>query len=385
MTDWPLRALRTGDRRTRRAALIALVTAAVGLGTYAWWYRTGRWYVSTNDAYVEASIVPVDDETPGTIRQVLVRNTEFVRAGQIMAVLQADRAQLRLEHAEAHLGTTVRSVRRAFAEVRRLRAQRMAELAFLHKDQTDLARYEQALPSGAIAAIRVTDERATVRAAAATVAATAAALKAAQAAVDHTTIASNPRVRAAAAAVELADILWARRIVRAPVSGYVASRYAYPGTVVHPGQRLFSVVPLRTLWVVANIKETEMARVRPGQRAYLRSRYWGRRIAYKGRVLGLMPGAGSAFSVLPPNDATGNYIHIVERVPVRIALPAEGLRRYPLRPGLSVTAEIDLHSKGRSLMHPLTRATQRDDRTAVASGERRAARLLAASLIAANS
>ncbi|MDA8390503.1 MAG: HlyD family secretion protein [Gammaproteobacteria bacterium] len=385
MTDQPVRAALATDRRTQRAARITVAAVVVALGGLAWWYETTRPIVTTNDAYVEGNIVPVDDQTSGTIRQVLVRNTEFVHAGQVMAVVQADRAQLRLLHAEAHLGAVVRRVRHAFAEVNRLHAERIADLAILYKDEADLARYEKALPSGAIAPIRVEDARAAVREAAARVAAAVAALKAARALVAHTTLATNPRVREAAATVELADILWARRIIRAPLSGYVASRRAYPDAMVHPGERLFSVIPLHELWVVANIKETEMAHVRPGEPVHLISDYWGGRVTYQGRVLGLMPGAGSAFSVLPPDNATGNYIHIVERVPVRIALPDQALRRHPLRPGLSMTVRIDLRSRGNSVLHPLTRTPRRDDRTHIARGERRAARALAASLIAANS
>ncbi len=385
MNDKSAFAAGAGDRRVRRATLITAAAAVIGLGALAWHYEAARLAVTTNDAYVDANIIPVDDQTPGTIYRVLVRNTEFVRAGQIMAVVQADAAQLRLLHAEAQLGVTVRGVRRTFAEVSRLRAEYAADLTILRKDQADLRRYEKALPSGATSAIRVQDERAFVREAAARLTATAAALRAARALVAHTTLATNPRVRAAATAVELADILWMRRIIRAPVSGYVASRRAYPDAVVHPGERLFSVIPLHALWVVANVKETEMARVRPGEAVKLTSDYWGRGVTYHGRVLGLLPGAGSAFSILPPDDATGNYIHIVERVPVRIALPDRALRAHPLRPGLSMTVRIRVQSSGRSVLHPLTRTPRRDDRTPIAHGERHAARALAASLIAANS
>ena len=209
-------------------------------------------------------------------------------------------ARLHLLHAQAQLASTVRAVRRAFADVTRLKAELTARRAQLLRRRADLSRFEHALPSGAVAAIQVQDARLALRAATAQVAATHAALRAATAVVSGTTVRNNPLVRNAVSTLELADIFWQRRIIRAPVSGYVANRRAYPGTIVHRGEPLFTIVPLDDLWVVANVKETRMTDVRPGQHVQLTSDYYGDTVRYPGRVLGLLPGAGSVFSILPP-------------------------------------------------------------------------------------
>ena len=385
MTDQSSSSSATPDPRVRRAVIVTLLFGLAGLAWLTWWFVAGRYVVTTNDAYVTGNMIPVDDQTPGTIRRVLVRTTEHVGSGQPLAILQGDRARLRLQHAQAQLASTVRGVRRAFAEVARLKAQLMARRTELRRRRADLRRFERALPSGAVTAIRAQDAALAVRAATARVAATRAALRAASAAVRGTTLLSNPLVRRAASRLELADILWQRRIIRAPVSGYVAERYAYPNAIVHPGERLFTIVPLDDLWVVANVKETRMADVRPGQRVQLTSDYYGDTVRYEGRVLGLLPGAGGVFSILPPENATGNYIHIVERVPVRIALSERALERHPLRPGLSMNIRIDLRTRGRSVLTPLTRTPVHDDRTAILTGQRTKAQALAAAIIAANS
>ncbi|MHB1804901.1 MAG: efflux RND transporter periplasmic adaptor subunit, partial [Acidithiobacillus ferrooxidans] len=217
------------------------------------------------------------------------------------------------------------------------------------------------------------------------VAAAQAALKGTQAIIAGTSLQTNPLVRQAAAQFEQADIQWQRRVVRAPVSGYVAERTVYPGLMVHPDQRLFSVVPLNDLWVVANVKETAMRHVHPGQSVHLTSDYYGGDVRYHGEVLGLLPGAGSAFGILPPENATGNYIHIVERVPVRIALSAAELAQYPLRPGLSMVAGIHwTRSQKHSVLKPLTTTPVRGYQTAIYNRELRHARQRAAAVIRDN-
>ena len=373
------------EKRTRMLVLVTLIFVLAGLIWTAWWFLRGQYWIETNDAYVSGNITPVNSQTAGTISTVLVENTEFVNAGQVMATLQAHRLQIALQQAWAHLAATVRQVRRDFAKVTALQQIVSAKNAELRKLNADFIRYKQSLPSGAVSAIRMEDTQNEITAATAQVAAAQAALKGTQAIIAGTTLQTNPLVRQAAAQFEQADIQWQHRVIRAPVSGYVAERTAYPGLMVHFDQRLFSVVPLNDLWVVANVRETAMRHVRPGQSVQLTSDYYGGDVHYHGKVLGLLPGAGNAFGILPPQNATGNYIHIVERVPVRIALPAAELAKHPLRPGLSMVVEIHWTlSQKHSVLKPLTTTPVQGYQTHIYNGELRHAQQRAAAIIRDN-
>lgn len=365
---------------TRRARLRWVVAALAGVLAvgFGYWFFYGRHYAGTNDAYVSGNIVPVQAQTRGTATAVFVRRTQRVRKGEVLVRLQGSRARLSLDKAEAVLGTTVRRVRALFAQVAALKLHlRSLELARAEKEH-DLTRYRNALASGAVSAIRMANTSDEIRTLSAQIAASAAQLKGTEAIVQGATIATNPLVRTAAVRLEAADLAFQRRDIRAPVSGFVAGRSVYPGSQVVPGQTLFTIVPLTDLWVVANIKETRMGSVRPGQRVTLTSDYYGGGVVYHGVVLGLLPGAGSAFSILPPDNATGNYIHIVERVPVRISLAGQDLVAHPLRPGLSMDVHVHLAHSGRSLWAPLTQTPLKDYQTAIYRGElQRAQRLVA--------
>jgi membrane fusion protein (multidrug efflux system) len=316
-----------------------------------------------------------------------VENTEYVRAGTILASLQGDRSLLALQASEAALGRTVRQLRQEFAAVQETQAKLRAQQAQLTKLRDDLQRYRGAQASGAVATIQIANTVQDVNALQAEIAATAAKLQAAQALVGGTTLQNNPQVRAVVAELERRYIDWARRDLRAPISGFVAQRSAYPGLMIHPGERLFTIVPLDDLWVVANVKETEMDQLRPGQPVRLESYYYGDRVIFHGTVQGLLPGAGSAFAVLPPENATGNYIHIVERVPIRISLRPAELRRHPLRPGLSMIARIaiDDNKEAKTVLQPITTTPNRGYHTKIYTGELLQAQQLAQKIIAKNS
>lgn len=369
-----------------RKLLIGGVVLALLLMAWAvWWLLVGSRRISTNDAYVEGNVTPVQAQTAGTIRRVYVENTQYVRAGTILASVQGDRSLLALQASEAALGRTVRQLRQEFAGVQEISQKLRARKAQLAKLQDDLGRYRGAEHSGAVASIQVSNTVQDIAALQAEIAATAAKLQAAQALVGGTTLRSNPQVRAAVAALERRYIDWARRDLRAPISGFVAQRAAYPGRMIHPGERLFDIVPLDDLWVVANVKETEMARLRPGQTVRLESYYYGDGVTYDGIVQGLLPGAGSAFAVLPPENATGNYIHIVERVPIRIALSPSELERHPLRPGLSMLARISTQGgSSKTVLQPITTTPERGYTTRIYDRELQAAQKLAERIIDEN-
>jgi len=372
------------ERRRRLWAVTAIITlGALGYGGY--WWSTARWWAQTNDAYVTGNVTPIQAQTQGSVTAVLVDDTEYVHQGQVLVRLQGDRARIALQKARAHLGAVARKVKRMIHKVGEERGQLSALLAERSKLKHDLGRYRQAAAQQGVSAIKVDDTRDQIAVLGHRVAAVRARLAADRALVKDGTVAHNPLVRQAEAEYLDAWIHWCRLVVRAPVSGVVAQREVYPGMPLQPGEHLLDIVPLNQLWVVANIKETDMARVRPGQKVRLTADFYGRRIRYDGTVQGLAAGAGSAFSILPPENATGNYIHIVERVPVRIGIDPTQVRRHPLRPGLSMTVRVALDSPGRAINAPLKVTPKGGYRTGIYADQLDAGRRKAARIILDNS
>ena len=373
------------ERRRRRslwAVTICIVLAVVASGLY-WWVDVRQW-AQTNDAYVTGNITPIQAQTEGSVTDVLVDNTQYVTEGQVLVRMQGDRAQLAMQKAQAHLGTVTRQVKRLMHKLQEDQGQLDTLQSREEKVKHDLDRYRQAAPDQAVSAIKVqntTDQLAVLHhqivAAQARLASDAALVKA-------DTVEQNPLVHQAAAEYLQAWLNWRRLNVRAPISGFVAQREVYPGMVLSRGAHLLDIVPLDDIWVVANIKETDMARVRPGQKVQLTTYYYGDGIRYDGLVQGLEAGAGSAFSILPPENATGNYIHIVERVPVRISIDAAELERHPLRPGLSMVARIDLESNGQKINAPLVITPKRSYRTRIYAHQLELGRQLATRIIQEN-
>jgi len=229
-----------------------------------------------------------------------------------------------------------------------------AKQLLLARSQHDLSRYRSVLDAGAVSAQLIEDNEFQIQEQEADVNQVRAELAGAQALIQNTSSADNPKVLQAVAAVKQAYLDMIRQQVTAPVSGYVAKRSIQPGEQVRPDTPLLAIVPLDYLWIEANFLEHELTHVQPGQPVEISVDLYGAQTVYHGEVLGLAAGTGSVFGLLPPNNATGNYIHIVERVPVRIGLRAEELQAHPLRPGLSATVRIDTRHAGRSVLQPLT-------------------------------
>ncbi len=372
-------------RRRRRLWAVTVLLLSAGIAYGAYWWAVGRWWAQTNDAYVTGNVTPIQAQAEGSVAAVLVDNTEYVREGQVLVRLQGDRARIALQEARGHLGATARKVSRMFHKVEEERGQ----LAALHAEETklghDLRRYRQAAPDQGVSAIKIQNTEDQIAIVRHRVTAAASRLAADKAMVKGGTVAGNPLVRQAEAEYLKAWVDWRRLTVRAPVSGVVAQREVYPGMLLHRGAHLLDIVPLTQVWVVANIKETDMARVRPGQKVQLTADYYGSRIRFDGVVQGLAAGAGSAFSILPAENATGNYIHIVERVPVRIGIDPGQLKQHPLRPGLSMVARIALHSHGRGINAPLTVTPKRGYRTGIYAHQLDMGRQSAARIIRDNS
>jgi membrane fusion protein, multidrug efflux system len=245
-------------------------------------------------------------------------------------------------------------------------------------------RYEQASPRGAVSKQILQNAIDHLRAVEAEVRETQAEYDALNAEVGGTSVMEHPAVELAKHEFIEAHLEYDRQQIRAPVSGYVAKRKGQVGDRVKPGAALMTIVPLEHLWVEANLRETELRDVRPGQSAMVTVDLHGRKQTYHGTVEGLVPGTGSAFALLPPDNATGNFIHIVERVPVRIALPIDEIRKYPLRPGLSTVTQIDVSAVGQSVWSSLATVSTEEYETDVYADELTTAGSMAEDIILAN-
>jgi membrane fusion protein (multidrug efflux system) len=300
---------------------------------------------TTDDAYVSGNIVQVTPQISGTVVSIAAEDTGFVKSGQPLVQLDQADAKVALEQAEAQLAKTVREVRSLFATSSQLGAtvsQRQADLA---RAQEDFARRERLAASGAVSGEERQHARDAVTTAQAALVAAQEQLSANRVRVDGTRIENHPDVQVAAARVHDAWLTYSRTSLPAPVSGYVAKRAVQLGQRVAPGAPLMAIVPLDQVWVDANFKEPQLAHMRVGQPVKLKADLYGGKVAYHGKVAGFGAGTGSAFALLPAQNATGNWIKIVQRVPVRIELDPEELAAHPLQVGLSMEAEVDTRQR----------------------------------------
>ncbi|MGZ5526162.1 MAG: efflux RND transporter periplasmic adaptor subunit [Methylomonas sp.] len=383
----PQRHLGFHQRRQHRGYRLLLVMAAallVGLITLAYWWAVARHTVITNDAYITGNLAPLKSQTSGTVVDVRVDNTQYVQQGDVLVRLDGLQAQVALERAEANLADSVRQIETAFSQADMLRQKLAAKEAMLHRSQRDLARYRSVADDGAVSAQQIEDSEFQVRELEADVRQIRAELGGAEALIQNTSPADNPKVLQAVAALKQAYLDNARQQIVAPVSGFVAKRTIQPGEQVRPETPLLAIVSLDYLWVEANFLEDELTNVQPGQPVEITVDLYGSNVVYHGEVQGLAAGTGSVFGLLPPDNATGNYIHIVERVPVRIGLRAEELKANPLRPGLSAVVRIDTSRPGRSVLEPLTTTPASAYKTEVYDHQLDGAEALIQKIIAAN-
>ena len=370
----------------RRRFLLRLVFVIVALGLLAWaaWYWfDGRWYASTDDAYARANIVEVTPLVPGTVTAIYANDNDYVRAGQTLVRFDAADARVALQRAEANLALTVRRVRALYAGAGAAQALLATRQVELRRAEQDYARVLMLKGTGAISAQDLQHAGDALAAARAALGAAREQLHSSRAPIAETVLAKQPDVLAAAAMLRQAYLDEVRTRLLAPVSGYVAKRSVQLGQRVLPGTPLMAVVPLDHVWVDANFKETELAHMRIGQPVTLTSDLYGGSVVFHGRVQGLGIGTGSAFALLPAQNATGNWIKIVQRLPVRIDLNPAELRKHPLRVGLSMSVEVNLHHQNGAALatQPPTRPVLQ---TRVYAGQMDAADALIARIIRAN-
>ena len=340
--------VQASSRKSQRVRWLAIAGGAflILAGGYAlYWAKDLRNVESTDDAYVSGNVVQITPQVSGTVTAIGADDTQFVKAGQTLVRLDQQDARVALDQAEAHLASTVREVRNLFATSAQLQAAVEVREADLTTAREDLQRRERLGSSGAVSMEELQHARDALKASQAALIAARQQLNANRARVDGTTIADHPEVRDAAAAVRSAYLAFSRTQLPAPVSGFVARRSVQLGQRVSPGSTLMAVVPLDQVWVDANFKEPQIADIRLGQPVSLTADVYGRHVVYHGHVAGFGAGTGSAFALLPAQNATGNWIKVVQRVPVRIALDPHELEEHPLQIGLSMKANIDTHDR----------------------------------------
>jgi len=336
-----------GNSGKRKAWLLALLLILIlaGAGTWAWYSLIGRWHESTDDAYVNGNVVEITPLVTGTVTSIGADDGDLVHAGQVLLRFDPADSEVALQAAEAKLARTVRQVRGLYSNVDSLKAQLQTRQAELQKAQQDYNRRKVLADSGAIAAEEVAHSRDDLTVAQAAVNSARQQLNTSSALVDDTVVSSHPDVMAAAADLRQAYLDHARTTLVAPVTGYVAKRTVQLGQRLQPGTATMAVIPLDEVWVDANFKETQLRDMRIGQPVEITADLYGGEVTYSGTVDSLGAGTGSAFALLPAQNATGNWIKIVQRVPVRIHLAPEQLKTHPLRIGLSTVAEVDLHDQ----------------------------------------
>jgi membrane fusion protein, multidrug efflux system len=328
--------------RRRGLAILALVVVLCGVGYGAYWFLYARHFESTDDSYVNGDVVQITSEVPGTVIGLHVDDTQFVARDQLLLELDPADAEVAVRGAEANLGRAVRAVRALFAQADQLRAEIVDREVALHRAELDYQRRTGLLSDGAVSSEEFQHTEDDVTAIRATLAAARDHLNGTKAQIDGTTVATNPEVLAAAAAVRDAWLALRRTRITAPVSGVVARRSVQLGERVAAGTPLMGVVPLDAVWVDANFKEIQLRDMRVGQPVTLSADIYGGKAVYHGKLVGLSAGSGSAFALLPAQNASGNWIKIVQRLPVRVELDPAELRAHPLRIGLSVTATVDI-------------------------------------------
>jgi membrane fusion protein (multidrug efflux system) len=324
---------------------VAVVVVLGIIGWAGWYYFKGRWYEQTDDAYINGNVVQITPQMSGTVISIGADDGDLVHAGDVLVKFDPSDAEVALAEAKANLANTVRKVRGLYASVNGGQAVVAARQTAVKKARSDYERRVALAKSGAISAEELSHARDALTAAESGLIGSQQQLQTSQVLVDDTVVATQPDVLAAAAKLRAAMLENARATLVAPITGYVAKRSVQLGTRVSPGTPLMAVVPLNDVWIDANFKETQLTDMRIGQPVEIESDVYGSDVGYKGKITSLGIGTGSAFSLLPAQNATGNWIKIVQRIPVRVVFTdPKQLQKHPLRLGMSLKVSVNLHN-----------------------------------------
>ncbi|RZI82083.1 MAG: HlyD family efflux transporter periplasmic adaptor subunit [Rubrivivax sp.] len=342
------------NKRKRALLILLAVTLLAGIGWLLYHFMVGRWHEETDDAYVQGNVVTVTPQAGGTVVGINVEDGMRVEAGQTLVSLDASDAEVAYAQAVANLAGAVRQVRGIYRAVDAGQADIAARQVALAQAQADVNRRAGLVASGAVSAEELAHAKSQLAAAKAALSAAREQTSRNRVLVDNSELRDNPQVLAAAAQLRAALLNKQRATIVAPTAGYIAKRNVQLGQRIAAGTSLMAIIPLDEVWVDANFKETQLRKLRLGQPVELHSELYGDEVTYHGRLESLGLGTGSAFSILPAQNASGNWIKIVQRVPVRIVLDRKELQEHPLRLGLSMHANVDLHDAGQGLLPAAT-------------------------------
>lgn len=337
--------------KRKTSFFILFIVLVVIAATWFFYYEVyAKYSEETNDAYVNGDLVVISPQISGTVSKVVVDQGDYVEKGQILISLDSNDTQIALQAAEAKLANSVREVRSLYATADNAKASLEATKVEYNQAISDYKRRQKLAKSGAISQEDLNHYKDLVETTKSQYLASQQALKMAVALVDNTVLKTHPAIKSAVANLRQVYLNNLRADIVAPISGYVAKRAVQLGSQVQPGTQMMVIVPLHQVWVDANFKESQMRDMRIGQAVILTSDLYGKEVEYKGEIESLGIGTGSAFSLLPAQNASGNWIKIVQRLPVKIRLQKDNLAQYPLRIGLSMLAKVDIEDRNGALL-----------------------------------
>ncbi|MFD1802258.1 multidrug efflux MFS transporter periplasmic adaptor subunit EmrA [Mixta tenebrionis] len=341
-----------GKKKTRKKALIFLAALFIlaGIAYLIYWALVLRHFEETDDAYVAGNQVQIMAQVSGSVNRVWFDNTDFVKKGDVLVTLDKTDAEQAFEKAQTALATSVRQTHQLMINSKQYQASIALRKTALAQAEADLKRREPLGASNLIGREELQHARDAVATARAQLDVAVQQYNANQAVILDTSLENQPAVKQNAAALRDAWLALQRTEIRSPIDGYVSRRSVQVGAQISPATPLMAEVPATGVWVDANFKETQLAGVRIGQPATVISNIYGDDVVYHGKVVGLDMGTGSAFSLLPAQNATGNWIKVVQRLPVRIELDAKEVADHPLRIGLSTLVKIDTSNKEGSVL-----------------------------------
>ena len=337
--------MENGVKRKLMLTLVALLFVAAAVAYAIYWFGSGQFEQSTDDAYVSGNLVQIMPQLSSNVIAVYADDTQWVKMGQPLVLLDGADADLALVKAEADLGQTVRKVKQLYAVAGELDADIELRQAELEKARSDLVRRNSLIGEHAVSREDVQHAESSLAQAQSALDAARQQRNAARVMVANTTLQQHPDVLKAEAVLRQAYLAVQRLSIAAPVSGYVAKRSVQIGQRVNQDTPLMVIVPLNQIWVDANFKENQLGKIRIGQPVTLTTDIYGKGVVFHGKVAGLGAGTGSVFSLLPAQNATGNWIKIVQRLPVRVSLDAGEVAKHPLRVGFSMDVDVDTHDQ----------------------------------------
>ena len=349
-TDTPTSSNNKSQQRKKGLSIFILLLLLIAIGSAAYWYFFIKGFEETEDAYVSGNQVMVSAQVAGNISKINVDNMDPVQAGDVLLELDDTNAKLSFEQAKSNLANAVRQVSQLNYTVKQLKSAVRANEITLAQAQGNLNRRVQLVKDGAIDKESFQHAKEAVELAKANLTTSQNQLGANQALLLDGPLSEQPQIQSAVSNLKQAWLNLERTKIRSPIKGYVARRNAQVGQAVSVGGALMAVVTTDQMWLDANFKETQLTHMRIGQPVEIHFDLYGKDKTFNGKVVGIEMGTGSAFSLLPTQNATGNWIKVVQRVPVRIQLDPQQLAENPLRIGLSATVKVNVSdSKGETL------------------------------------